>query len=168
MTSHLSCGVMFDADPIWLWSIRPNSWSKIYITGPDEFRLCQDHPILFKKLEPKCSIISSTFARDYPTICPDVMWISGSKCFIDQVILPPSGTHVYLLVKASRRCPLDLTHIQWTKVSHHNIGGVTNACGTFGIDSRSNPIRMERDLNRSLGNVLTYSIRPKAFDPIPS
>ena len=42
-TSDLTCGVLFDKDPIWLWSLRPNSWSKIYLTVSDETRLRLEH-----------------------------------------------------------------------------------------------------------------------------
>jgi hypothetical protein len=94
MSSHLTCGVLFDVDPVWLWSIRPNSWSTIYITSHDASRLRVDHPALHQKIESKCVIIPSTFAADYPSICPDFMWVSGPKHFLDMVSLPLSGTHV--------------------------------------------------------------------------
>jgi hypothetical protein len=155
----------FESDPIWMWSIRPNSWATMFITGPDKLRLRQDHPSLFTKVMNKCVNISSTFAVE--TISPDVMWISGTKCFIDQVSLPPVGTHVYVLLKGSRRCPSDLDHIRWTRLTHRHVGGVTNARGSFGVDTRSNPLVVERDLSRSLGHIMKYSIRPRVCNPIP-
>ena len=52
MSSTLTCGVLFESDPVWLWAIRGNSWSAIYLTGPDEATVCQDHPHLFAMLKP--------------------------------------------------------------------------------------------------------------------
>lgn len=168
MTSHLTCGVLFESDPVWLWSIRPNSWASIFITGPDESRLRQAHPVLYQRLKNKVVTITSTFGGDYPSVCPDYMWVSGSKCFLDMVILPPRGVHVYLLLKFSRRCPNDLDHIQWTRLTHRNVGGVTNARGTFGIDNRSQAIQIERDVSRSIGHILKYSLRPRVCDADPN
>jgi hypothetical protein len=167
MTSRLTCGFLFEADPVWLWSIRPNSWATIFLTGPDELRLRQDHPVLFAKLGNKVVIITSTFAGDFPSIGPDFMWVSGTKPFIDQVSLPPVGRHVYLMLKSPRRCPSDLSHIQWTKLNHRHVGGVTNARATFGIDDRTAELRVDRDLTRCIGHVLKYSIRPRVCDPVP-
>ena len=168
MTSHLSCGFLFENDPVWLWAIRPNSWSSIHLTASDESKIRQSHPALFAKIRDKCVIIPSTFAADYPNIAPDFMWVCGSKCFVDLVSLPASGTHVYLLLKATRRLPSDLPHIQWVKLLHQNVGGMTNARATIGIDHRSKPIVVDRDLNRSIGHVIKYSVRPCVCDLIPS
>ena len=167
MSSHFTCGLLFESDPLWLWSLRPNSWSKIFLTGPDESKLRQDHPVLFSYFENKIEIIPTTFAGNYPSVSPDYMWVVGTKCFIDMLTLPPVGCHVYCLVNSGRRFPVDLKHIQWTKLIHRNVGGVTNARGSFGIDSRSKPIRLSRDLCRTLGHVIKYSIRPRVCDPDP-
>ena len=153
MTSQFTCGVLFEKDPLWLWSIRPNSWSSIFITGPDELIIRQDHPALFSKLVGKLVIIASTFACDYPSVSPDYMWINGTKCFIDMISLPPVGVHVYLMLKGPRRIP-NSDCIKWVKVGHRNVGGVTNARGTFGIDTRSPDLELGRDLDRSIGSIL--------------
>ena len=167
MNSHMTCGVLFEGDPVWLWSLRPNSWLKIFFTGPDEAVIRQDHPALFAKLEDKIAIIPTTFAGDYPTVSPDYMWVSGSKCFLELLVLPPIGRHAYCLLRAPRRVPSDLCHIQWTKINHRCVGGVTNARGSFGIDDRSPPIKVQDDLSRTLGHVIKYSTRPKVCDPDP-
>ena len=167
MTSQLTCGVLFESDPLWLWSLRPNSWRKIFLTGPDEARIRQDHPVLFSSFENKITIIPSTFVGDYPAISQDYMWVSGFKCFIELLVLPPVGTHVFCLLNSGRRLPTHINHINWTKISHRNVGGVTNARGSFGIDTRSDPISIDSDLFRTLGHVLKYSIRPKSCDPDP-
>ena len=165
MTSHLTCGVIFDGDPVWLWSIRPNSWSKIYVSGPDFVRIRQDHNSLFLKLESKLVTIASTFESDYPSISPDFMWISGSGWFIDLLSLPPVGCHVYWLCKSGRRLPSDQRSIQWSRINHFSVGGVTNARATFGVDKRSDPIRIRQDLKRSIGHVIKYSERPQVCNP---
>jgi hypothetical protein len=165
MTSHVSCGVLFEGDPVWLWSFRPNSWVSIYTTGPDNARLRHHHPALFEKLKNKLVIIPSTFAGSYPDFSPDFMWISGSKCYLEHVSVAPHGSHVYWLANSARRTPVDMNHIQWTKVTHKAVGGVTNARGTFGIDSRSESISVERDLVRTLGHIIKFSIRPDVCDP---
>ena len=164
LTSTLTCGVLFESDPVWLWAIRPNSWSAIYITGPDEARLRQDHPVLSERLDAKLVVIPTTFRGDFPSISPEFMWVSGRKNFIDMVELGGSGQHVYWLAHSTRRCPND-GMISWTKVLHRNVGGVTEARGTFGIDRRSSPIMLERDLNRFLSHVIKYAIRPEVCDP---
>ena len=33
MSATLTCGVLFEADPVWLWSMRINSWSILFLTG---------------------------------------------------------------------------------------------------------------------------------------
>lgn len=116
----------------------------IYTTDPDEVRLCQDHPALFEKLKSKLVIVPSTFAGSYPDISPDFMWISGSKCFLEHVSVGPHGSHEYWLSNSARRTPSNMLHIQWVKLTHKAVGGVTkNARGTSGIDSRSEPISVE-------------------------
>ncbi|KAI2511897.1 hypothetical protein MHU86_2413 [Fragilaria crotonensis] len=159
MTSPLTCGVLFESDPVWLWSIRPNSWNKIYITLQDEIRLRRDHPCLFRLLSSRLATIQST------KVSPDFMLISGGRDFIDMVSLSPNGSNVYWMSKTSRRTPSDTENILWTKVLHRNVGGVTEARGTFGIDHRSPRIQLEKDVHRSLAHVVKYSIRPKACDP---
>ena len=166
MTSHLTCGVLFEADPVWLWSLRPNSWVNIFITGPDEARLRQDHPVLFEKFKNKLVTVPSTFAGSYPDISPDFIWISGSKCFLEHVSLGPHGSHVYWLSNSARRPPSDMIQVQWVKMTHKSVGGVTNARGTFGIDYRSEPISVERDLVRTLGHIIKFSIRPEVCEPV--
>lgn len=168
MSSLLSCGVLFEYDPVWLWSIRPNSWNKIYVTISDELILRQNYPGLFLKLSSKLETIKSTFQSSYPEISPDFMWISGGRNFIDMVELGPNGSHVYWLSKAPRRIPTaDTGRILWTKVLHRNVGGMTEARATFGIDYRSGRIKLEKDVQRSLAHVLKYSIRPMVCDPNP-
>ena len=167
MTSTLTCGALFQSDPVWLWCLRPNSWSSIFLTGPDESRLRHDHPALFEKLEPKIVVIPSTFAGDYPSICPDVMLISGSRSFIEVIHLPLFGRHLYWLEKSGRRPPPDSVNIIWTRILHRNVGGVTNARGTFGSDARSGKISMKKDPVRSIGHVLKYSVRPMVCNPDP-
>jgi hypothetical protein len=86
MTSNLMCGILFNADAVWLWSLCPNSWSYIYITGSDEVTLCQVHPALQKLLCPKCVFLATTFEGEFTEISPDYMWwISGRRWFIDLI-----------------------------------------------------------------------------------
>ena len=167
MTSTLTCGALFQSDPVWLWCLRPNSWSKIYLTVQDEARLRQDHPVLFEKLQSKIFVIPTTFAGDYPRMRPNVMMISGSKCFIEVVTLPPLGRHLYWLAKAGRRTPTNSATINWTRILHRNVGGATNARGTFGIDVGSGEISLEKDVLRTIGHVLKYSVRPMACNSDP-
>ena len=164
LSSSLTCGVVFESDPVWLWSLRPNSWSIIYVTDPDEPRLRQDHPALYDRLSCKLKTIVSTFRGDFPTISPDCMWISGCRRFLEMVEIGDSGHHVYWMSHSPRRCPSDGI-IGWTRVLHRNVGGVTEARGTFGIHLRSPKLELEKDLTRSLGHVIKYSIRPRVCDP---
>ena len=167
MTSDLTCGVLFETDPVWLWSLRPNSWSTIFITGSDELILRQDHHLLFLLLSPKLSVIPSTFRYDFPSIAPDVMWISGSRTFIEMVDFGGCGAHVFWMSHSPRRVPIDMSDISWTKILHRNVGGVTEARGTFGMSKGSPMIELEKDLQRSLGHIVKYAIRPRVCDPQP-
>jgi hypothetical protein len=148
MEATLTCGVLFEADPVWLWSLRPNSWASIYITGDDVTILRRKHPELLTRLSSKIVIIASTFEAVYPSVCPDVMWVSGQRGYLDMVSLGKGATHVYWLSHCSRRCPTNTRSINWTKILHRNVGGVTESRGTFGIDSRSTPLNLEKVLHR--------------------
>ena len=167
LTSDLTCGVLFETDPVWLWSLRPNSWITIYITGSDELILRQDHPILFELLSSKLSVIPSTFRNDFPSVAPDCMWISRSRNFFEMVEFGGCGTHVFWLSHSPRRVPIDMEDICWSKILHRNVGGVTEARGTFGASAGSPLIKLERDLQRSLGHIVKYAVRPRVCDPQP-
>jgi hypothetical protein len=167
MTSSMTCGVVFESDPVWLWSLRANSWATIYVTGPDESRLRQGHHDLFHRLISKMVTIPTTFRNEFPSICPDIMWISGSRSFIDMVELGGSGSHVYWMSNCPRRCPPDGT-VRWSRLQHRNLGGVTEARGTFGVNVGSPELTLGRDVQRSIGHVVKYSVRPSVCDPTPS
>ena len=113
----------------------------------------------------KLVIIASNFEAVYPSVCPDVMWVSGQRGYLDMVSLGKGAPVVYWLSHCSRRCPINTKFINWTKILHRNVGGVTEARGTFGIDSRSTTLQLEKDLPRSISHVVKYSIRPTPCDP---
>ena len=58
-----------------------------------------------------------------------------------------------------------MINIQWSRLSHCKVGGVTEARGTSGTSVTSPRICLEPDVRRSLGHILKYSIRPKVCDP---
>lgn len=120
---------------------------------------------MFSKLESKLAVIHSTFAANFPNICPDFMWISGPQHFLEMTLLPPSGTHVFCLTNAGRPVPSALKSISWVELGHRNVGGVTNARGSFGVSSGVPEIKLKRDMPRSIGHVLKYSIRPRVAEP---
>ena len=167
MTSHLTCGLIFESDPLRLWSLRPNSWATIYITVSDEVRLRQGHPELYSTFEHKFRTIPSTFSADFSTIQPDFMWVCGPIHFVELIVLPDDGNHVFCITNAGRRPP-SIPKITLTTICHRNIGGVTNARGLFGIMSTTMEIRIPRDLVRSLGHVIKHSIRPQVCNPKPT
>ena len=107
MSSSMTCGVVSESDPVWMWSLRPNSWQNIFVIASDFVAIRSNHPDLFAIMHKVLVQIPSTFAGDYPTICPDVMFISGTRRFIMSLVLPPSGTHVFWLSDSSRRPPSD-------------------------------------------------------------
>ena len=158
MSSNLTCGIMFEADPVWLWAIRPNSWSSIYISGLDRSVIMSRHPDLAKTLNGKLVTIPSTFHGDHSIISPDIMFISGSLSFITNASLPSSGLHLFWLSHSPRRSPTSISHISWSRIGHHKIGGVTEARGTFGINAGNSTISLVPDLSRSLGHILKHSI----------
>ena len=166
MTSRLTCGVIFESDPLWLWSLRPNSWASIYLTVSDEARLRQGHPELYSQFEHKFRTIPSTFSADFPLIDPDFMWVCGPSHFVELVVLPPNGNHVFCISNAGRRPP-SIQNVKWVTICHRNVGDVTNARGLFGMISPTMEIRIPRDLSRSIGHVIKYSIRPQVCDPKP-
>ena len=96
------------------------------------------------------------------------MWISGPKHFLEMTLLPPTANHVYCLTNAGRRVPSELKSINWAKLCHINVGGMTNARGSFGVSVGSPEISLKRDLMRSIGHVLKQSVRPRVSDPNPS
>ena len=162
LSTPLSCGVSFETDPVWLWSLRPNDWSTIFITEPDEAILRQVHPSLYSKLGSKLSILSLPLALSVHAPRADVWWISGSSWFIRSTILPSSVMKVVWLSGASRRLPIDMLDFRWSKVTHRQVGGVTRCRGTFGVSVWCPPLDLEKDLLRSLGHVVKYSmIRPQ-------
>ena len=165
MSSTLSCGVMFESDPVWLWSLRPNSWSTIYMTRSDESILRLKHPALFNLIIDKVESIPSNFYGDRQMISPDIMFVSGTATFLSCLSLPSDGVSLLWMSHASRRCPQNFLSASWTRLSHCKVGGVTEARGTFGIRSPEPNIVMEPDLRRSLGHILKHSIRPRPFDP---
>jgi hypothetical protein len=72
-----TCGVSFEALPVWLWTLRPKEWSQIFITGPDEARLHQVHPELRDILVEKFTIVMAPPVRDSRCSLADVWWVSG-------------------------------------------------------------------------------------------
>ena len=95
------------------------------------------------------------------------MWISGSRNFIEMVEFGGCGTHVFWMSHSPRRVPIDMADISWSKILHRNVGGVTEARGTFGTSTGSPLIKLERHLQRSLGHIVKYSVRPRVCDPQP-
>ena len=164
MTSNLTCGIIFEADPVWLWALRPNSWRSIYISVSDRSVIMTRHLDLWTTLTPKLVTIPSTFYGDYPSVAPDIMFISGRLSFISNVTLPSTGIHLFWLSHAPRRFPTLISHISWTRIGHNKVGGVTDARATFGINVGNPVITLAPDLSRSLGHILKHSIRPRPCD----
>ena len=165
MSTTMTCGVVSESDPVWMWSLRPNSWQKIFVLPSELSFIRSKHPELLNVMAKVLVQIPSTFAGDYPMICPDVMFISGSRRFIMSLVLPTISMHVIWLSDSPRRPPTDFHDIQWTRVSHCKVGGVTEARGTLGISASFPKISLDPDVKRSLGHILKFSIRPKACDP---
>ena len=166
MSSSLTCGVVSESYPVWSWALRPNSWKKIFIMATEVSRIRSEYPALIDVLGTALVPISSSFASHYPSISPNVMFVSGSRRFIMSLVLPPVGTHVFWLSDSSRRPPSDIPTVKWSRVSHCKVGGVTEARGTFGVSESSPTISLDPDVKRSLGHILKFSIRPKACDPV--
>ena len=166
--SLLSCGVSFEADPVWLWSMRPNDWDHIFISQSDEARLRRYHPVLASKMELKLRIFSPPIASDDDVSTAHVWWISGSTTFVGAIDAPLSVCQVVWLSSAPRRLPTDASRFKWSKISHFEVGGVTLARATFGVSLEHESLRLPRDLERTLGHVLKHSLRPKPCQPNPS
>ena len=165
MLATLTCGVLFESDPVWLWSLRINSWSAIFLTASNDSELRRCHPVLRSLLEPKIVVIPSTFGGDFPSISPEVMLISGDRPFLSSSNLPSKGVHIFWMSHSPRRCPSDLLSLSWSRVSHCKVGGVTDARGTFGVSASSPDILLKPDIQRTLSHVLKHSIRPRPCDP---
>ena len=167
MSSTSSCGVVFESDPVWLWSLRANSWSTIFVTASNDMDLRRLHPTLRTLLESKIVVIASTFGGDHPSISPDIMLISGNRPFLESTSanLPPDGVHLFWMAHSPRKCPSDLISASWTRISHCKVGGVTDSRGTFGVSSSCTEISLDPDLRRSLSHILKHSIRPRPCDP---
>ena len=166
MTSSLTCGVSFESDPVWLWSIRPNSWTAIFLTASDEqtIRLC--HSSLYGRIQSKIKVISTAFFGDLQLNCPDVMLISGRKEFLSSFDANRERcVHLFWMSHAPRRCPTSFRGSSWVRLSHCKVGGVTGARGTFGVRAPGLDIVFDPDLRRSLGHILKHSIRPRPCDP---
>lgn len=159
-SNHLVCGVSFENDPVWLWTLRPKEWHTIYITEPDELRLRQAHPVLWSQVKALLSIVSPPLNLEPRVLLADVWWVSGSAWFMASLSLPSLLPQVLWLAQAGRRRPSDPnSSIKWRQVSHSHVGGVTNARGMFGVSSME-PLIVPKDLQRSLSHILQYSIRP--------
>ena len=167
MSSTLICGVVFESDPVWMWSLRVNSWSMIYVSASNDLELRRLHPTLRSMFDSKIFVIPSTFGGDYPSVSPDIMLVSGSRDFLQSISanLPPMGVHLFWMAHSPRRCPVGLMACNWTRISHCKVGGVTDCRGTFGLSSSSPRITLKPDLRRSLSHVVKHSIRPRPCDP---
>ena len=144
MSSSMTFGVVSKSDPVWMWSLRPNSWKKIFVLATDVTHVRSKHPELFAITVNILVPISSTFAGDYSTIFPDVMFVSGSRRFIMSLVLPLSWHTcvrvVRLVTKTSHR------HAQHSMVSgvalqsgrrYQSTGELWNFCLIFSDFPRS-------------------------------
>ena len=81
------CGVSFERLPVWLWTFRPSEWSAILITGPDERRLRQVHPLLHNQFGNKFRLVATPFG--YGDISKAIVWwVSGTTDFAKSLRIP--------------------------------------------------------------------------------
>lgn len=162
--SPQACGVRFQGDPVWLWTLRPKDWSSICIIESEWKLLRSRHSTTWERFRSLFEVVQLPIeAREH---CHEVSvwWISGESHYIESLILPPDVGQVFWMKNQSRRWPKSLSHIDWRRITHAHVGGTTNARGTFG--TRFLPsLDLPPELQRSITHVLKFSIRPTACSP---
>ena len=130
-TEPLSCGVAFESNPAWIWSLRLSDWEEIYITDVDELRLRQYHHSTWVHTKDRLKIVASI--QDATRSESVKVWfLSGSRSFLEELELPEDIPRVLWAEGCGRRRPPDTKATHWFSVSHETVGGSTTARGVFG------------------------------------
>ena len=87
-----------------------------------------------------------------------IWWISGSTRFCDLHLEGIGGCPRVACRSGERRTPPCTLTSEWYQISHHNVGGSTNARGTFCLTNLPK-LEIPRDLPRNLDHVIKHSIR---------
>lgn len=164
-----SCGLIFEQCPVWLWTIRPSEWHTIVMTRADEKRLEDNYPSTWERFKTRIKAVLSVEAglnisEAWEAADLDVWWISGSGAFCESVRLSNSDRRVIWRSDAGRRTPKSEGGWRWYRVSHQNVGGVTNARGSFGV-AGFDMLSLCHDLPRTLAHVLKHSLRATPCEP---
>ena len=155
----LTCGIMFESNPAWVWALRLSDWEAIAITDTDELRLRQYHLSTWSLVSDRLRIVLS--ASDTKLAHSVHVWfVSGSRGFLDSFQGPIGTPSVFWIEQCGRRRPGDTPERTWFTVSHESVGGSTTSRGVFGRSSL-NDLNMEVDpLRRTLSHIMKFSIRP--------
>ena len=155
----LSCGIVFESMPAWLWALRLSDWAKIYITDTDELRLRQYHLSTWTQVSNRLKIVASVMDTGVSRSV-NVWFLSGSRSFLDTVVTPDGFPRLMWIERCGRRRPPDTPRDKWFSVSHETVGGSTTARGVFGRSFLDN-LEIEVDpLQRVISHILKFSIRP--------
>ena len=88
----------------------------------------------------------------------EVWWISGSTTFCDQLLGEATNCPRVVCRIGSRRTPPTTSKAEWYQIAHQNVGGSTNARGTFCLTNLPS-LSIPQDLPRNLSHVIKHSIR---------
>ena len=135
----------------------------------DKTRLRDHYVSTLEQFEGKILAFDESRRPDEPQAAiTDLWWISGSEGFCSALRISSHGAiRVVWRSSGGRRTPQSGSgEWNWYSIAHANVGGVTNARGIFGV-SGLDQIILSRDLPRTIGHVLKYSIRttPCPSDP---
>lgn len=152
-----SCGVMFESVPAWLWAIRLSEVSKIFLTHEAEMVLRTGFETTWAHFRDKLVVVAPAQVVDLRV---DVWLISGSQGFIDSVMMVISTPVVVWLFPWGRRKPAHSGEITWTRVSHSQVGGVTNISSIFGVRHLVALHVPVDPISRNISHILKHSERP--------
>ena len=172
------CGVVFDGEPAWLWSIRMGDFEQILITQPTEEALRKNHAATWSLIHHKTRIIHESDVGSKRLA--DLWLVSGSWDFVTEQHPwtmrqqrngdEEPGKAVIWLHPSFRRKPsvpeaLD-AECCWTWLAHSQVGGATTVRGLFGVTKGMQPISSDPDpICRTIDHVLKYAIRPTPCPP---
>ena len=151
----------FEGPPVWLWSLCMIDWATIAMTDACKSRLRQDYESTWLMFQAKIS------TSDQPLSVPASVWfVSGSSQFLTQFMSVADVPIVRLVLGEGRRpnSILKGQHMQWMSLPHTRVGGSTTCRAILGFSGLPH-LTFQQDLNRTIGHVLKYSIRPRPCPP---
>jgi hypothetical protein len=124
----ITCGVIFEDLPAWLWGLRLAEISKIYLSPQSAQVIQHRFQSTWGHVESKLVIVDDQLLHGKGV---DIWLVSGSRSFLASVVLPSQAPILSWLYPVGRRKPSNTPLAQWVTVCHNQVGGTTNISGTF-------------------------------------